>query len=171
MKKIIEVLILIGGLMMVVSCTNPSSVSDDTYSQNTNTEVQNGSDNGNGNGTTDNPNGGTTDPQNTNIINGTYISNTRKFTLPIENVNIISNNVSVNNHAVSVKCYSKSNRTSSVYSKEVWNKDTDIGDFIFSTNYNSNVVTIEFTKPSIISTISSFECSYDVTNYILRIYY
>lgn len=61
MKKIIEVLILIGGLMMVVSCANPSSVSDDTYSQNTNnTEVQNGGDNG----TTDNPNDGTTDPQN-----------------------------------------------------------------------------------------------------------
>lgn len=46
MKKIIEVLILIGGLMMVVSCVNPSSVSDDNETQNTNnTEVQNGGDN------------------------------------------------------------------------------------------------------------------------------
>lgn len=79
MKKIIEVLILIGGLMMIIACANPSSISDDTYSQNTNnTEVQNGG------GTTDDSNdgsGGTTDPQNTNIINGILDNVTFKITV------------------------------------------------------------------------------------------
>lgn len=79
MKKIIEVLILIGGLIMIVSCANPSSISDDTYSQNTNnTEVQNGG------GTTDDSDdgsGGTIDPQNTNIINGVLDDVTFKITV------------------------------------------------------------------------------------------
>lgn len=90
MKKIIEVLILIGGLMMIISCANPSSVVDDTYSQNTNnTEVQND---------------GTIDPQNTNIING--VLNNVTFEITVNGVIYNNNNetlkINENNILISV---------------------------------------------------------------------
>ena len=169
MKKIIEVLILVGGLMMVVSCANPSSISDDTYSQNTNTEVQNGG------GTIDNPNdgsGGTTYSQNTNIINGTYLLNTKKFTFHIENVNVTSNGVTVNNNFVWVERYSKSNLNTPTESKK-WNSNTFTNNYEFSTTYDttSSIVTIEFKDKLTYNAVSSFECNYDATNHVLRIYY
>lgn len=176
MKKIIEVIILLGGLMIVSSCSNPSSSSDNSATQNSNnTEVQNGGDNGNGNGTTDNPNGGngsTTDPQNTNIINGTYVSNTRKFTFPIENVLVSNNGVTVNHTFVWVRRYSKSNLNTPTES-EKWMPNTFTTNYEFSTTYttSTNIVTIEFTNKLTINTISSFECKYDTINHELRVYY
>ena len=152
MKKIIEVLILIGGLMMVVSCANPSSVSDDAYSQNTNTEVQNG--------------GGTTDDRDSQETTSTLISFVKEtdgtFTLACNYIDI-----SKKGDVVTIRRNGSSNIT--LTRMYVVNRYKSTNRKVISENTNGTQLIINVSSLTEITTPSLINVYLDISNNAIRI--
>ena len=176
MKKIIEVLILIGGLMMIIACANPSSTNDDAFIPTDTSTTNDGSDTNNDNSTnegnttttttndgSDTNNGNSTNEEPiSNIINAEFNGN-KTFEIVINNIHIGNGN--------KIKIY---NTTGIVHIKSISNvhieewKTFNFGGL--ETSISGNKVTIKYTNKTD-TYCSTANCYYNISEKTLYISY
>ena len=161
MKKIIEVLILIGGLMMIIACANPSSVVDDANTTPTSTIDNGGSETNNGNPTNEEPI--------SNIINAEFKGN-KTFEIVINDIYISENNNEIkiknSNDTVHIKSIPKEDGTST--HSDAW-KTSNFNSGL-KTSISGNKVTIKYTNKTD-TYCSTANCYYNISEKTLYISY